>query len=133
LGRELRLGGCAVVIGSMVFDRTAKFRISLGPLDIDTYRSLLPDLNNYLLLRNILCAYINEPLICELEISCYLRDLDPARLAESSNKPEKTGGLGRTTVLGRKRDGNGDDEIHRYRTIIFEKFIVPASPPRNAL
>jgi type VI secretion system protein ImpH len=133
LGRGLRLGGYAVVIGSRVFDRTAKFRISLGPLDIDTYRSLLPDLSNYLLLRNILCAYINEPLICELEISCHTRDLDPARLAEPYNKPEKNGGLGRTTVLGRKRDGNGGDEVHRYRTIIFENFIVPASPPHAIL
>jgi type VI secretion system protein ImpH len=126
LGHGLRLGGCAVVIGSKVFDRTAKFRISLGPLDIDTYKSLLPHLSNHRLLKNILCLYINEPLICELEISCYQRDLDLARLVEPSNRPDGLGGLGRTMVLGRGHGGDGNEdgggEVHRYRTVIFEKF-----------
>jgi len=121
LSHGLRLGGCAVVVGSKVFDRTAKFRISLGPVDIDTYTSLLPHSGNYQLLKNILDLYINEPLICELEVSCYQRDLDLARLGGSLSKPQNTGGLGRTTVLG--RGAGGGDKIHRYRTVIFEKFV----------
>jgi len=118
LSRGLRLGSCAVV-GSKVFDRTAKFRISLGPVDIDTYKSLLPNLSNNRLLKNILSLYVNEPLICELEVTCYRRNLDPARLGEDPAS-QKTGGLGRTVILGRR--GDEDNTVHRYRTIIFEKF-----------
>jgi len=122
LSRGLRLGKCAV-IGSKVYDRTAKFRISLGPVDIDMYKSLLPDLSNNRLLKNILSLYINEPLICELEISCYQRNMDLVKLESrgTSGESKNIGGLGRTMTLGRRRDG--DNTVHRYRTIVFEKFV----------
>lgn len=124
LGHGLRLSKCAVVVGSKVFDRTAKIRISLGPVDINTYKSFLPNLSNYRLLKNILSQYINEPLICELEISCYQCDFDMARLgsgeAGGSDKSKNSVELGRTMILGRRR--NLDNTIHRYRTVIFEKF-----------
>jgi predicted component of type VI protein secretion system len=116
------LSKCTVVIGSKVFDRTAKIRISLGPVDSNTYKSFLPGLSNYRLLKNILSQYINEPLICELEISCYRGDFDLAGLG-SGGVPDKSngvGGLGRTMILSRCR--GEDNTIHRYRTDIFEKF-----------
>jgi type VI secretion system protein ImpH len=122
LSHGMRLGGCAIVVGSKVFDRTAKFRISLGPVDVDTYTSLLPHSSNYRLLKNILSLYINEPLICELEVSCCQRDLDLARINGPSGKSNGVGGLGRTMVLGRGGDG-GKDEVHCYRTVVFEKFV----------
>ena len=119
LGGGVRLSGSAAVIGSKVFDLTAKFRVSIGPADIDTYKSLLPDLSGSRLLKNILSLYINEPLICELEVSCRRRNLDLARLGEN-HANQKIGGLGRTITLGRQ--GDEDDTIHSYRTVIFEKF-----------
>jgi type VI secretion system protein ImpH len=115
LGRGLRLGRCAA-IGSKVFDRTAKFRVSLGPLKVNTYKSLLPNSSNSQLLTNIIYLYINEPLICELELVCYQRDLDPTRLGGASDEPKDGGGVGRTVVLGRYR--REDDRVHRYRTTI---------------
>jgi type VI secretion system protein ImpH len=115
LGRDLHLGRSAIVIGSKIFDRTAKFRISLGPVDINTYKSLLPGLSNNCLLKNILSRYINKSLICELEVLCYQRDLDLATLEESSSLPQEVGGLGRTMRLGRSED----DAVHSYRTVIW--------------
>jgi type VI secretion system protein ImpH len=102
LGHNIRLG-VGAVIGSKVYDRTAKFRISLGPLDIDTYKSFLPDGHNYQLLKNMICLYIDEPLICEVEIICRRCHFNPAQIGKS--------GLGRMVILG-----NGGDDIHRYRT-----------------
>lgn len=121
LGYKQRLGKCAIVIGSKIFDRTSKIRISLGPVDINTYKSLLPNLSNNRLLKNVLSLYINEPLICELEVSCYQRDLDSAALEGSSTcRSKDVEGLGRTMRLGRGGDHGG--KVHRYRTIILEKF-----------
>jgi len=125
LGYGLRLSRCAVVVGSKVFDRTAKIRISLGPVDINMYKSLLPNLDNNRLLKNIICLYINEPLICELEVLCDKRDLDAARLRDASNKSKGIGGLGRTMVLGQTRgkceNENKNAELQHYRTIILER------------
>jgi len=115
LGRGLRLSQGAVA-GKKVFDRTAKFRVSLGPVDVNTYKSLLPGSDNARLLKNIISLYINEPLICELEISCRQRDLDPLRVGVSSEESKDSGGVGRTMVLGRSRCE--DNKVHRYRTTI---------------
>ena len=109
LGKNLRLDSRAAA-GEKIFDRTAKFRVRLGPSDFNTYITLLPNARNNQLLKNIILMYINEPLICELEISCKIQDLKQAQLGEQSNK------LGRTMLMGKSK--NGDTKIHRYRIII---------------
>ena len=109
LGKNLRLDSRAA-IGANVFDRTAKFRVALGPLDFNTYITFLPNARNNQLLKNIVLMYINEPLICELEISCEIQNFKQARLGESS------GSLGRTVLLGKPK--NDDVRIHRYRTVV---------------
>ena len=104
IGGGFRLGRCAA--GTKVFDRTSKFRVSLGPLDYGTYKTFLPGEGNRQFLQKILSLYLNEPLICELEISCRQSDLAPAR---TGGEPE--GRLGRTTALGRPAE---DGRVHRY-------------------
>jgi type VI secretion system protein ImpH len=105
LGRGLRFGKNAIA-GSKVYDRTSKFRVSLEAVDIDMYRTFLPGGYNYKLLKKMICLYIDEPLICELEITCKQRDLEPARIGGY--------GLGRTMMLGKTVDDAG---IHRYRVV----------------
>jgi type VI secretion system protein ImpH len=106
LGRGPRLGINAAA-GSKIYDCASKFRVSLNAIDIDTYKTFMPDEYNCTLLKKIIRLYIDEPLICELEITCNQRDLEPARIGEC--------GLGRTAALGRA--GGGDAGIHRYRTV----------------
>jgi type VI secretion system protein ImpH len=100
LGGEARLGRNAAV-GSRVYDRTSTFRIAVGPLGGEAYMAFMPGRSNYMLVREIVSVYINEPLICELEVTCKLRDLPRARLGGA-----QCGGneAGRTAVLG---DGGG--------------------------
>jgi len=108
LGSNLRLGQNAIT-GTKVRDRTSKFRISLGPLEYDIYNTFLPGESNHQRLQSILSSYLNEPLICELEISCRQADLSPARLG---GVPD--GCLGRTIKLGMSAV---EDRVRRYRTL----------------
>ncbi|MCL2183818.1 MAG: type VI secretion system baseplate subunit TssG [Chitinispirillia bacterium] len=111
LGRGLLLGQNAAA-GTRVRDRASKFRVSLGPLDYDMYRSFLPGEDNCLRLQKIVTSYLNAPLICELEISCRKGDLPRAQIGG----PRK-GCLGRTLLLGRPPE----DEVHRYRVELDKK------------
>lgn len=119
LGGAARLGRNAAV-GSRVYDRTSTFRITIGPLDCDTYKTFMPGENNYRLVNEIASIYINEPIICELEITCRLSDLPRARLggAPSGGGNE----VGRTAVLG---DGCG--RTAAYLTVLHTN----GDSPRN--
>jgi type VI secretion system protein ImpH len=100
LGGAARLGRNAAA-GSRVYDRTSTFRITVGPLDGETYKTFMPDGGNYRLINEIVSVYINEPVICELEVTCKLRDLPRARLGGAQGGGNEAG---RTAVLG---DGGG--------------------------
>jgi|GEM_PF-2160152 len=106
LGCGLRLGLNSVA-GTKIYDRASKFRVSLGPLAYDTYKTFLPGEHNYQRLKNMITSCLNEPLICELEILCPQSALPPARLGDS-----REGRLGRTAVLGGARTCGA---VHRYR------------------
>ncbi len=105
LGGATRLGRNAFV-GTSVYDRTAKFIITIGPLDFRTYESFMPGESNCLLIKEILSLYINEPVICEVSVTCKLCDLPRARLGRG----EAGGGnkIGRTAALGTKDAGDRD-------------------------
>jgi len=92
LGGGARLGRNAV-LGARVYDRTSKFRITVGPLDFRTYETFMPGGSGYRLADEILAVYLNEPVICEFSVTCRLCDLPRARLG---------GGVapGRTATLG---------------------------------
>jgi len=101
LGGAARLGGNAAV-GARVYDRTAKFRLTLGPLDRRTYEAFMPGGGARRLIDEILSAYLNEPVICELAVTCRLCDLPRARLG--AERP-LGGAVGRTAALGSGGEG----------------------------
>jgi len=101
LGGAARLGRNALA-GTRVYDKTAKFRLTAGPLDRRTYESFMPGGEGRRLTGRILSAYLNEPVICELAVTCRIRDLPRARLG--AERPEG-GALGRTAALGTGGDG----------------------------
>ncbi|MDR0330975.1 MAG: type VI secretion system baseplate subunit TssG [Chitinispirillales bacterium] len=95
LGGAMRVGKNASV-GSRVYDRTSKFRISLGPLAYSAYKTFLPGGANYRLISGIIALYLNEPILCELEISCRREDMPKTKIGGAPPTA-----LGRTTILGR--------------------------------
>jgi len=97
LGGGARLGKNAAV-GTRVYDKTSKFRVTVGPLDYRTYEAFMPDGSFRRLINEVVSVYLNEPVICEIAVTCKLRDLPMARLGG-----ERTDGInkiGRTAVLG---------------------------------
>jgi type VI secretion system protein ImpH len=94
LGGAMRVGKNAS-IGSRVYDRTSKFRISLGPLGYGVYKTFLPGGDNYQLISRIVGLYLNEPILCELEVSCCRDDMPKAQIGGASETS-----LGRVSVLG---------------------------------
>jgi predicted component of type VI protein secretion system len=101
LGGSSRLGKNAAV-GTRVYDRTSKFRVTVGPVDYITYKAFMPGGNNYLLINEIISVYINEPMISELLVTCKLSDLPITRLGAGQSDG---GRLGRTAALGRSESG----------------------------
>ncbi|MDR3012523.1 MAG: type VI secretion system baseplate subunit TssG [Chitinispirillales bacterium] len=116
LGGGLRLSRGATM-GTKIFDCASKFRISLGPLEYKTYHSFLPGENNHKHLQNLITLYLNEPLICELEISCERSNLPSIQIGGVRGD---SGCLGRAAVLGRPVSGRRSAGLHRYRTVINE-------------
>jgi type VI secretion system protein ImpH len=92
IGGGARLGKNAA-LGTRIYDRTSKFRITVGPLDFQTYETFMPGGSNYRLVDEILAVYLNEPVICGFSVTCALRDLPRTRLGGG-------GALGRTAALG---------------------------------
>ncbi|MDR2693542.1 MAG: type VI secretion system baseplate subunit TssG [Chitinispirillales bacterium] len=111
-GGGARLGKNAV-LGARVYDRTSKFRVTLGPLDPQTYKAFMPGGSGYRLVNEVLSAYLNEPVICELSVTCRLGDLPRARLGGGRHGGD--GELGRTAALGGGRRC-GDRTVGRTET-----------------
>jgi predicted component of type VI protein secretion system len=101
LGGSSRLGRNAAV-GTRVYDRTSKFRVTVGPIDFRTYKAFMPDGENHRVINEIISVYLNEPVISELLVACKLSDLPITRLGANQSDG---GGLGRTAVLGRSESG----------------------------
>jgi len=110
LGDGLRLGRNAIA-GTRVMDRTSKFRVSLGPLEFEMYRTFLPGEGNYTRLQGMVASCLRgELLVCELEVLCRQGSLSPARTGEVCE-----GRLGRTMRLGGPA---ADGRVHRYRVLL---------------
>jgi predicted component of type VI protein secretion system len=102
LGGAARLGRNAA-LGTRVYDRTSKFRVTIGPLDSRTYAAFMPGGSCRLLIDEIASLYLNEPVICEITVTCRLSDLPRTRLGGG---PSGGGNeVGRTAALG--ADGGG--------------------------
>jgi type VI secretion system protein ImpH len=114
LGGSARLGQTAVA-GAKVRDRASKFRVSLGPLEYGLYKTFLPGESNCRRIENIIKSHLNEPLLCELEISCRQADLPQARTGGPHG-----GRLGRTVTLGAAEEGR----VHRYRAELNKKLDI---------
>ena len=90
---DFRLGENATV-GTAVYDRAGKFRLRLGPMDLDQYLALLPGGEQAEALRKLVRLYTPDFLDFDVELKVRSEDLPPTRLGASGAK------LGFTTSVG---------------------------------
>jgi type VI secretion system protein ImpH len=90
--RTAKLGGGAV-LGDKVWDRQHKFRVHVGPLDHQTFDSLLPGGDALPGVTALIDQYIGHELSWELKLDLRADEVRPA-------KPGRHGRLGWTTWLG---------------------------------
>ena len=93
-GETARLG-VNTSIGERVYDCATKFRIELGPMDLDTFRSLMPGQRRARQLQALVRLYAPDRLAFDVKLS-----LDP----EAAPHAQLGGGgtkLGHSAVLGR--------------------------------
>lgn len=94
---DFRLGEEATV-GEEVYDRSGKFRLRLGPMDLDQYLALLPGGEDVSTLRTLVRLYGPDHLAYDVELRVRSEDLPTTKLGKSGAK------LGYTTSAGQPRD-----------------------------
>ncbi|MEM9197416.1 MAG: type VI secretion system baseplate subunit TssG, partial [Pseudomonadota bacterium] len=92
LGTPARLGG-STSLGGRVWSRQAKFRLRLGPLQMEDYRRLLPGGDSLARLVAIVRGYLGDALDWDVNLVLARREAPPTRLGVS-------GQLGWTTWIG---------------------------------
>lgn len=93
---DLRLGTQAT-IGRRIYDRSGKFRLRLGPMNVEQYRALLPGGEDARVLHTLVRLYAPDYLDYDVELQIRSEDLSTTRLGESGAQ------LGHTTSLGQPR------------------------------
>jgi type VI secretion system protein ImpH len=119
--RAARLGADAC-LGSSVSDRSGSFRVELGPMRFETFRSLLPHGERLPRLVRLVRLYLADPLDFEVALRLDPSDLPPLALA-----PERGLGLGHASWLS----PTGRDE-GRVRLLIRDLDPLPAAIPAEA-
>jgi type VI secretion system protein ImpH len=86
--------GSNATIGEQVYDRSSKFRIQLGPMEIDLYRALLPGGARASELQSLVRLYAPDHLKYDVELNVPSDDLPTTELGSGGGR------LGLTTSLG---------------------------------
>jgi type VI secretion system protein ImpH len=94
VGQEgFRLGENAT-IGEQVYDRSGKFRLRIGPMDVDQYLALLPGSDTASRLNALVDLYVPDFLDYDAELRVRSDDLPPTRLGASGARLGLTASLG---------------------------------------
>lgn len=96
LGNGASLGQNAIA-GSSVFDRSAKFRIVLGPLQLVVYETFLPGKPKLNKLIEIVDAFISDALVYDIELQLNALDLVEIVLGENDACLGVNASLGKNT------------------------------------
>lgn len=72
--------GISSMIGTHIYDISGKFRITLGPLEKETFETFLPEKQNTEMLKDIINDYVTDPLEFDIEVTLKPADLVPVVL-----------------------------------------------------
>lgn len=97
--------GQGTSVGSRVWARNAKFRISIGPLPLDEYRKLLPGSPALARLSSIVRSYVGEALDWDVNVLLRAEDVPQAILGQDTQ-------LGLTSWVGTRRGGGDADDLY---------------------
>ena len=87
--QRCRLGAAGNVLGedcclgSEIKDRMGKFRVEIGPVDIDTFTQFLPGQPGFGEMRRLTGLYLDQPLEWELRLTLRARDIRTTRLGDA--------------------------------------------------
>jgi type VI secretion system protein ImpH len=90
--------GAGAVLGQTVWDRQHNFRVHIGPLDQDSFASLLPDGSALPAVSALVEQYVGREFGWDLRLTLRTPEVEPTR-------PGRHGRLGWTTWLGKPRAG----------------------------
>lgn len=96
--------GLSTVVGARVFGCQHKFRVALGPLDLNEFKSMLPGQWGLAVLVAIVRNYIGDELAWDLNVVLRHQEVPPLRLDGGAQ-------LGWTTWLGEVKDGHDPDDL----------------------
>ena len=94
IGTETPLGE-ATILGTTYFDRAGKFRVVVGPLSRTVYEQFLPGTKNITDMKEVIVAYLSDPLGYDIEVQLQSIELVPVVLGADETR------LGETSALGR--------------------------------
>lgn len=87
LGRE-------TLLGTSYFDRGGKFRVVVGPLSRAVYEQFLPGTPNVADMKEVITAYLSDPLEYDIEVQLQSIELIPVVLGEDETRLGETSSLG---------------------------------------
>lgn len=90
--------GTGTILGTSYFDRAGKFRVTVGPLSRTVYEQFLPDTPNIADMREVIGAYLADPLGYDIVVQLQSIELVPVVLGENETR------LGETSALGRSNE-----------------------------
>ncbi|MDX8346881.1 type VI secretion system baseplate subunit TssG [Cognatiyoonia sp. IB215446] len=101
-----QLGGVALggnaSLGTKVWSREAKFRVRIGPLNLEDYRRLLPGGQSFKKLAAIIRNYLGDTLEWEANLILQKAEVPQCALGQSAD-------LGLTSWIGERPDRDADD------------------------
>ncbi len=93
IGTDTPLGQ-ATILGTTYFDRGGKFRVVVGPLGRSVYEQFLPGTRNIADMKEVISAYLSDPLEFDIEVQLQSIELIPVVLGADETR------LGGTSSLG---------------------------------
>jgi type VI secretion system protein ImpH len=107
IGTDTPLGK-ATILGTSYFDRAGKFRVVVGPLSRTVYEQFLPGTDNIADMKQLIGAYLSDPLEYDIEVQLQSIELIPVILGEDETR------LGETSSLGRSHEMTDIQSITIY-------------------
>lgn len=96
LGKDCALG-TETLLGTTYFDRAGKFKIIVGPLCRTAFEKFLPDSGNIATMKELITAYLAEPLDFDIVVQLQSIELTPVILGKNGTRLGETSSLGRST------------------------------------
>ena len=98
IGTDTPLGK-ATILGTSYFDRGGKFKVVVGPLSRPVYETFLPGSDNIADMKEVIAAYLSDPLEFDIEVQLQSIELIPVVLGADETRLGETSSLGKSSGM----------------------------------